>query len=146
MIVELVLRAAPHLHVHPEPALLAAAAAPSLQPPRRRPARCSRHEEEEEEEEEEYDDAGSIEGGLHSPLLLAALLPGPDVFGCTGRLLCGGGALSADAQDDIERVQGEIPEGSNKITQVEGEMKACINNAEKLRLQSRLERVKNAEA
>ncbi len=53
---------------------------------------------------------------------------------------------SADAQDDIERVQGEIPEVNNKITQVEGEMKACINNAEKLRLQSRLERVKNAEA
>ncbi len=53
---------------------------------------------------------------------------------------------SADAQDDIERVQGEIPEVNNKITQFEGEMKACINNAEKLHLRSRLERVKNEEA
>jgi hypothetical protein len=49
-------------------------------------------------------------------------------------------------QEDIERVEGEIREVNHKITQIEGEIRACVGNAEKQRLESRLERLEHEKA
>ncbi len=103
MIVEMALRAALHLHAHPALNLLAAAASPSLQPPRRRPARCSGHEEEEEEEEQEDDHAGSIEGGLHSPLLSTFPVQMSSPFPAGPSAVYGGGTAMHTCGADISR-------------------------------------------